>query len=160
MRQPLFYCRKLPQFTFEKSSQCSCPAFISAMPMPFAFFGDFLSLCLPYTQSHFSTWVYSLIFSSLYPRFFSVLGIHTVFASLYPKFFSVLGIHTVFASLYPKFFSVLGIHTAFCFSIPKHFLRSGYSCCFSFSIPKVFPCPGYISDFCIQYTQTSIFICV
>ena len=92
----------------------------------FAFSGYFLSLCLPYTQSHFSAWVYSLISSSLYPRFFSLLGIHIVFVSLYPSIFTVLGIHTVFY----------------------------------FSIPKVFPYPGYISDFCIQYTQTSIFICV
>ena len=115
---------ELRQYTFEKRSRCSCPAYISPIPKDFSFSGYFLNLCLPYTQSHFSAWVYSLIFSSLYPRFFSVLGILTAFASLYPKI-----------SL------SLGTLNAFFFSIPKGYLFH-----------------GYISDFCIRYTQTSIFI--
>ena len=104
---------ELRQYTFEKRSRCSCPAYISPIPKDFSFSGYFLNLCLPYTQSHFSAWVYSLIFSSLYPRFFSVLGILTAFASLYPKI-----------SL------SLGTLNAFCFSIPKVVSFSGYSYCF------------------------------
>ena len=154
-----FCCEWLQQYTFEKSSRCSCPAFISPIPKPFALSGYFLNLCLPYTQSHFSAWVYSLISSSLYPRFFSVLGILTAFTFYIPKDFSFHGYSYCFLllytqrfffpwvflllllSLYPKIFSSMGILTAFCFSIPKVVFFS-----------------GYISDFCVRYTQTSIFI--
>ena len=106
-------CGGLRQYTFEKHSRCSCPAYISPIPKVFALSGYFLNLCLPYTQSHFSAWVYSLI-SLPYTQGFSL--------------FWVFLLH--FASLYPKIFLSLGTLNAFFFSIPKGYLFSGYSYCF------------------------------
>ena len=117
-------CGWLQQYTFEKSSRCSCPAFISPIPKPFALSGYFLNLCLPYTQSHFSAWVYSLISSSLYLSF-----------SLFWVFLLLL------LSIYPKIFLSMGILIAFCFSIPKDFSFHGYSYCFCFLYTQRFSLP-------------------
>ena len=152
-------CGWLQQYTFEKSSRCSCPAFISPIPKPFALSGYFLNLCLPYTQSHFSAWVYSLIplpytqgfslfwvflllFTFYIPKDFSFHGYSYCFLLLYTqRFFFPWVFLLLLLSLYPKIFSSMGILTAFCFSIPKVVFFS-----------------GYMSDFCVRYTQTSIFI--
>ncbi len=109
----LFYCGKLPQFTFEKSSRCSCPAFISSIPMAFAFFGDFLSLCFSMPKGFSPFWVFMLLFASLCPKVFSLLGIHAAFCFSMPK---------SFLSFWYSYY--------FCFSIPKSFLSFGYLYCF------------------------------
>lgn len=131
-----FCCGRLQQYTFEKSSRCSCPAFISPIPKPFALSGYFLNLCLPYTQSHFSAWVYSLIplpYCFSIPKDFSFHGYSYCFCFLYTQRFSLPWVFLLlFASLYPKLFFSLGIYLTFVSDIPKLLYSSEYNRCFSF----------------------------
>ena len=172
----LFCCGRLLQYIFEKSSRCSCPAFISPIPKVFALSGYFLNLLsalYPITflylgiQSNLLFLIpkiflcsgYSYFIFLLYTQRLSLLWVFLLHLLLYTQRFFFLWVLLMhFSSLYPKMFLSLGTLNAFCFSIPKDFSFSGYSYCICFSIPKGYLFHGYISDFCIRYTQTSIFI--
>lgn len=78
-------------------SQPLSPLF-SPLGYPYAF--------LPlYTQGFSLFWVSIRLFASLYPRFFSLLGIHTPFSFSIPKVFSCPGyIKLLYSSAYNGYF--------------------------------------------------------
>ena len=134
-------------------SQPLSPLF-SPLGYPYAF--------LPLSTQGFSLfWVSIRLFAFLYPKVFSLLGIHTPFCFSIPKVFLSPGYPYAFFFLYTQRLSLFWVSIRlFAFLYPKVFSLLGIHTPFSFSIPKVFSCPGYISGFCIWYAQTSIFISV
>ena len=68
---------------------------------------------LSYTQAFCPLWVFSQPLSPLYPITFLRLGIQSNSSSLYPRFFSVLGILTAFTFSIPKDFLFHGY--SYCF---------------------------------------------
>ncbi len=123
-------------------SQPLSPLF-SPLGYPYAF--------LPlYTQGFSLFWVSIRLFAFLYPKVFSLLGIHTPFSFSIPKGFLSSGypyafllFYTqrfslfwisirLFLSLYPKFFLALGIYLAFVSGMPKLLYSSAYNGYFPF----------------------------
>ncbi len=143
----LFYCRKLPPFVesshhllLKRAAGANVRLLFLPYPCLFAFSGYFLRLCLSYTQSHFSTWVYNPISVSLYPKVFSVLGIHTAFSFSMPKVSSCPGYSYCFCFSYTQGFSLSWVFIRLFLSLcPNFYIHLRIMDAFPFTAPFLYP---------------------